>query len=1196
MALLDQLPSGAHSAYALSKLRDAYSGSALRVRRSSDNAETDIGFDANGFLDTSTLQTFQGTAAFTYLVTWYDQSGNTNDITQTNAANQPFVASYSGGTFSMYFEHPVSGRQGVFFAGGQYIPASLFYTPSGFSSIVAYRPFDNTQGEQFLFNIASGGVEAVAHMQNRYATNDYLIRHDLGATDALDSTSSVATSGQYIITDFMNGTTTDAYVDGVAMTGTDFGRRNLGASYIGSRDTTGTYDLFGSIYGIIFYQSDEGSSSSSIYSETASFFANHQLFPSSVTTGTPVNGSPSATITANATANSITTAAVAIPSPTLSTTFSLSANSIVTATPSTGSPAAFTTIVLPVAPQTNIIVNGSKLHLFPDYKIGLSLNYSAGSIEGLEAGISDNFEVPFDDYNAGILGVNLASLSAGQRFDCTTEDEASNTIYEGYLEVISASVQTLYKSIELRFVDRVKRFVNTLKDTKLHELISAGEFDHDFQLAKPADTFSGVETLVSNSDFVRYVYTDYNGFDNLNVAALHRYNEDFAGGDGIQHLQPAFKVNEFINRIESFTGETITSQFFSNGISGIDTDKLYFQVPMRYHGFNTSLREDYMNLKFNSGHMFAGFPEQETPQSLNWINYKHKNRAGGKSQIMTDTANNFSVFMNNQTGTMSSTVPQSQSLVLRSGTYKFSGTISIPELNLSFIDPNIPTSGIVLQGINQFNGDVTLNLGVIINDASPKLIPLKTYNHTDFGTTGATSVTSGGVTYYNFLRAASDTVDYDSEDIELRMGDFVDIVLVLTGDGASFDIGRANVLAGGAPSLFQGFSVFDLSNTDGYNNLVFLFGTSTSSMPAPFSLTDIFSFSPLSSNTPLNHQATVSASKEYPLMGIPQWRLDAFFNLTFDYESVDFKENVKRFADISLYDILVDIMGRFNMGAWYNHSSGQFYFDNFAEQYIRTATAQNIKPNFDDDEVLDIDLQSPQVKSIALENEKGQGQDDTVLLEYTFGNLPQDILDEDQDIDLKYKSIFAIANGKNYGEPISLSDPMSPFEKFLRFYSPNENFQVSQYKMRIGFISDATKKITVGTPSPANFFIAQPSNVKDFVSYSARQNSVFALPTFQNIDQTNNLTIEFAVEDNGILNPEPATITTTYEKFWKWYVENMFGTAGFEGSFVFDKSEIKSLAPIEIYDFGYGDCVIESVDSFDLTEEKDKVRIKFRKI
>jgi hypothetical protein len=54
-AILDQLSAPSAAAYSLRKLRNAYTGNAIRVRRSSDNAEADIGFTANGDLDTTAL-------------------------------------------------------------------------------------------------------------------------------------------------------------------------------------------------------------------------------------------------------------------------------------------------------------------------------------------------------------------------------------------------------------------------------------------------------------------------------------------------------------------------------------------------------------------------------------------------------------------------------------------------------------------------------------------------------------------------------------------------------------------------------------------------------------------------------------------------------------------------------------------------------------------------------------------------------------------------------------------------------------------------------------------------------------------------------------------------------------------------------------------------------------------------------------
>jgi len=85
--LLDDYP-GAAAAYSLRLLDSTYTGSAIRVRRASDNAEQDIGFD-NNELDTSALATFcSGTDGF--VKTWYDQAGS-NDATQATTSAQPKI-------------------------------------------------------------------------------------------------------------------------------------------------------------------------------------------------------------------------------------------------------------------------------------------------------------------------------------------------------------------------------------------------------------------------------------------------------------------------------------------------------------------------------------------------------------------------------------------------------------------------------------------------------------------------------------------------------------------------------------------------------------------------------------------------------------------------------------------------------------------------------------------------------------------------------------------------------------------------------------------------------------------------------------------------------------------------------------------------------------------------------------------------
>lgn len=88
----DAIPS-ITAAYGMRRLLSSYTGNILRLRRASDNAESDFGYVANGDLDTAAIATWL-TATTGYVVTWYDQSGGSKNATQTTAAAQPlYVAS-----------------------------------------------------------------------------------------------------------------------------------------------------------------------------------------------------------------------------------------------------------------------------------------------------------------------------------------------------------------------------------------------------------------------------------------------------------------------------------------------------------------------------------------------------------------------------------------------------------------------------------------------------------------------------------------------------------------------------------------------------------------------------------------------------------------------------------------------------------------------------------------------------------------------------------------------------------------------------------------------------------------------------------------------------------------------------------------------------------------------------------------------
>lgn len=76
--------------YEMVKRFSSYSGDCIRVRRSSDNAEQNIGF-VNDLLDTTSLLSFVG-AGNGFVTTFYNQVG-VNNLTQPSASSQPQIVS-----------------------------------------------------------------------------------------------------------------------------------------------------------------------------------------------------------------------------------------------------------------------------------------------------------------------------------------------------------------------------------------------------------------------------------------------------------------------------------------------------------------------------------------------------------------------------------------------------------------------------------------------------------------------------------------------------------------------------------------------------------------------------------------------------------------------------------------------------------------------------------------------------------------------------------------------------------------------------------------------------------------------------------------------------------------------------------------------------------------------------------------------
>lgn len=133
--LLDLFPSLV--AFSLRKIKANYNGPCIRVRRSSDNEEQDIGFD--GFvLDIIQLLNFVGSNKG-YIVILYDQMENFN-ATQTSLSLQPLIV--DDGSVNLE-----NGLPAIKFSGSEYLDFSSVTNDipqiiSERSAYVVNRPFD----------------------------------------------------------------------------------------------------------------------------------------------------------------------------------------------------------------------------------------------------------------------------------------------------------------------------------------------------------------------------------------------------------------------------------------------------------------------------------------------------------------------------------------------------------------------------------------------------------------------------------------------------------------------------------------------------------------------------------------------------------------------------------------------------------------------------------------------------------------------------------------------------------------------------------------------------------------------------------------------------------------------------------------------------------------------------------------------
>jgi hypothetical protein len=199
---------GASAAYSLRKLRSAYTGNAIRVRRSSDDTTLDVGFKADGTLDTTAMLSFVG-AGNGFVSIWYDQSGNGYNLIQETSTKQLQIV--SSGSVLLLNGKPTLYSDGT---GGKSLRSTFGVTlsqPNTFFNIGSSNKPANSSTYYLWDGITSTQRNAIAVSQTNLRTF---------AGTVLTYTYASSVSTQYLTFAKFNGASSSVAVNaGTATTG-----------------------------------------------------------------------------------------------------------------------------------------------------------------------------------------------------------------------------------------------------------------------------------------------------------------------------------------------------------------------------------------------------------------------------------------------------------------------------------------------------------------------------------------------------------------------------------------------------------------------------------------------------------------------------------------------------------------------------------------------------------------------------------------------------------------------------------------------------------------------------------------------------------------------------------------------------------------------------------------------------------------
>jgi hypothetical protein len=241
---------GAAAAYSVRQLANTAALS-MRVREDATDTETNIGFDANGDLDTAAIAAHCGTANG-YVVNWYDQAGSQNDATQSTSTNQPQI--YNGTAVIT-----VNGKPGMSATSTtqQLVTSNSLTTTSDGDATVA-AVFYQDSGENVSPNIVfgqHGGAAIVQWMKLKDTELQSIYRDTTGSIRTLDLNVSYTNAAQQLGVVRFNGTSGELHVNNTSSSGTLLGSPENKSAPVTVTGRSGQEAMIGTIQEVIFYNS-----------------------------------------------------------------------------------------------------------------------------------------------------------------------------------------------------------------------------------------------------------------------------------------------------------------------------------------------------------------------------------------------------------------------------------------------------------------------------------------------------------------------------------------------------------------------------------------------------------------------------------------------------------------------------------------------------------------------------------------------------------------------------------------------------------------------------------------------------------------------------------------------------------------------------------------------------------------------------